>query len=116
MLKNEAPNVVSRDGFRLLMDDGYQALVVCEVAGKQRDTQWAGRWSIRALGGAGRGDYILVSTTGNLRAREFRTTLGLINFLHEMGFETVSIPLREGTSAIQPRPEQALDRAPPTKP
>lgn len=112
MLKDEAPNVVSRDGFRSLLDDGYQAAVVCEAAGKLRDNQIAGRWSIRALGGDGRGDYILVSVGGNLRPRQFKTTLGLINFLHEMGFETVSIPLREGTSAVQPQLEQAAHRSP----
>jgi hypothetical protein len=112
MLSSAAPNVVSKEGFRLLLDDGYQAAVVCEVAAEMRHTQWAGRWIVRALGGEGRGDYILVSTRGNLRAREFKTTLGLISFLHEMGFENVCIPLREGTSAIQHGPERSADESP----
>lgn len=113
MLRDEAPNVVSRDGFRSLLEEGYQAAVVCEAGGKVRDNQLAGRWSVRLLGGEGRSDYVLVSLGGNLQARQFKTTLGLISFLYEMGFETVSIPLREGTSAIQPRPERASDRSPP---
>lgn len=110
MLANEAPNVVSRDGFRLLLDDGYQAIVVCEVDGEQKDSRWTGRWTIRALGGEGRTDYVLVSVGGDLRAREFKTALGVISFLHEMGFEIISIPFRQGGAVIQPRSEAAPDR------
>ena len=103
MLAEEAPNVVSAEGLRLLLDDGYQVVVVCEGESRKRDTQWAGRWIIRALGADERSERILVSSRGNLRAREFKTTLGLISFLQEMGFDTVTIPLREGSRAVQTR-------------
>ena len=103
MLGNEAPNVVSKEGFRLLMDEGYDALVICQEAAERRDNQWSGRWSVWALGGEGRGNRVLVSARGPLQPREFKTTFGLISFLQEMGFNAVTIPLDRGTRSLQMR-------------
>ncbi len=110
MLANEVPNVVSEEGFRSLIDEGYQAVVLCLAEVEKRHTQWSGRWIVRAVGGEGQTDRTLVTSRGHMRAREFKTTLGLISFLYELGYETVSIPLREGTRAVQargPEPEPA---------
>ena len=109
MLGNEAPNVVTKEGFRGLMDEGYDALVVAQEDAERKNNQWNGRWSVWALGGKGRGDRILVSTRGItagglLDAREFKTTFGLIGFLQEMGYSTVAIPLEKGVGALQVRP------------
>lgn len=108
MLADKAPNVVSQEGLRVLLEQGYQAVVVCEEPVERRDTQWRGRWTVRASGSEGGDDFIVVSTRGHLRPREFKTTLGLISFLYDMGIETVAIPLREGTRALQSRPGAAV--------
>lgn len=107
MLANEVPNVVSEEGFRLLLGEGYDAQVLCLEDPEKRQTQWHGRWAVRALGGEGRTDCVLVTTRGHrgaLQAREFKTSLGLISFLVQMGFEIVSLPMRAGIRVVQTKP------------
>ena len=111
MLNNEAPNVVSEDGFRLLLDEGYQAVVVCHSEVEKQGTQWTGRWTLWAVGSEEGSNRLLVSARGHLKPREFKTTLGLIGFIRKMGFEAAVIPFREGARAVQ---NQERNKAAPT--
>lgn len=103
MLADEAPNVVSAEGFRLLLDEGYQALVVCHGPVEKKHNQWAGSWTVRAVAGDRRDERLLVVSRRELRPREFKTTLGLIGFFLDMGFASVSIPIREGGRTLHGR-------------
>lgn len=114
MLTDEPPNVVSEKGLRDLLDEGYQALVVCQRSVEKRGPQWSGSWIVWALGGDGRGNRLLVTTRGSLAPREFKNTNGLIAFLRRMGFDPVSIPLGKDSRAVQASAAaaEASDREP----
>ncbi len=107
----EGPNVVSEEGFRTLLDRGYQAVVRCHTEVEKQGTQWTGRWTVLVSEGEGRPSRILVSHRGQFKPREFKTTLGLIGFIRKMGFDAVLIPLRPGVQAVQ---TQARSGTPPT--
>ena len=47
-MMEEAPNVVTEDGMRGLLADGYLIEVVCKEAGEKRHNSWYGVWVIRA--------------------------------------------------------------------
>lgn len=92
----EAPNVVTEDGLRSLLADGYLLEVVCKEAGEKRHNSWYGTWVARAVTVDGRADKMLVTSRSYLKVREFKTIVGLVSFLSEMGCTTASIPLEEG--------------------
>ena len=101
MLIDEAPNVVSEEGFRLLLDEGYEAVVVCHSGLEKVGVQWAGRWTAWVSHAERPDRRLLVSSRGQLKPREFKTTLGLIGFLRKMGFASATIPFHEGARAVQ---------------
>ena len=107
----EGPNVVSEEGFRTLLDQGYRAVVRSHTEVQKKGVQWAGRWTVLVSEGEDRPHRVLVSHRGQFKPREFRTTLGLIGFIRRMGFDSAVIPLREGAQAMQP---QDRSRIPPT--
>jgi stalled ribosome rescue protein Dom34 len=92
----EAPNVVTVDGLRGLLAEGYLLEVVCKEAGEKRHNSWYGTWVVRAVAEDGRADKMLVTSRSYLKVREFKTIVGLVSFLAEMGCKSVSIPLEEG--------------------
>ena len=46
----EAPNVVTEDGLRGLLGQGYRAEVVCKEGAEKRHNSWYGTWTVRAGG------------------------------------------------------------------
>ena len=117
MLADEAPNVVSEDGFRLLLNEGYDAIVVSHSTIEKEGVQWAGRWTVWVSKRESQDNRLLVASRGHLKPREFKTTYGLIGFLRKMGFATAVIPFHAGARAVQdqggrnasPMAERALD-------
>ena len=73
----EAPNVVTEDGLRGLLAEGYLIEVVCKEGAEKRHN-------------------MLVTSRSVLKLRDFKTIVGLVSFLADMGCTTASIPLVEG--------------------
>lgn len=92
----EAPNVVTEDGLRGLLAESYLIEVVCKEAAEKRHNSWYGTWVIRAVAPDGRDDKMLVTSRSVLKLRDFKTIVGLVSFLADMGCKSVSIPLEEG--------------------
>jgi stalled ribosome rescue protein Dom34 len=92
----EAPNVVTEDGLRGLLAEGYLIEVVCKEAAEKRQNAWYGNWVIRAVAEDGRNEKMLVTSRSVLKLRDFKTIVGLISFLSNMGCKTASIPLEAG--------------------
>ena len=92
----EAPNVVTEDGLRGLLGEGYLIEVVCREDAEKRHNSWYGVWVIRAVAPDGRDDKMLVTSRSVLKLRDFKTIVGLVSFLADMGCTTASIPLVEG--------------------
>jgi hypothetical protein len=93
---DETPNVVTEDGLRGLLTEGYLIEVVCKEGAEKRHNSWYGAWVIRAVAPDGRPDKMLVTSRSLLKLRDFKTIVGLVSFLAEMGCTTASIPLAEG--------------------
>lgn len=110
----EAPNVVTEDGLRGLLREGYLLEVVCKETAEKRHNSWYGIWVVRALSEDGRDDKMLVTSRSYLKIREFRTIVGLVSFLADMGCTTASIPLEEGGRERHSAPGQT--QAPRTGP
>ena len=92
----EAPNVVTEDGLRGLLADGYLIEVVCKEGAEKRHNSWYGSWVVRAVAPDGRDDKMLVTSRSVLKLRDFKTIVGLVSFLADMGCKTTCIPLEEG--------------------
>ena len=92
-MMDEAPNVVTEDGLRDLLSAGYLAEVVCKEMAEKRHNSWYGTWVVRAVSKDGLADKMLVTSRSYLKVREFKTIVGLVSFLHDLGCKTVSIPL-----------------------
>lgn len=93
---DETPNVVTEDGLRGLLTEGYVIEVVCKEGAEKRHNSWYGGWVIRAVAPDGRPDKMLVTSRSLLKLRDFKTIVGLVSFLADMGCTTASIPLVEG--------------------
>lgn len=93
---DETPNVVTEDGLRGLLTEGYVIEVVCKAGAEKRHNSWYGAWVIRAVAPDGRPDKMLVTSRSLLKLRDFKTIVGLVSFLADMGCTTASIPLVEG--------------------
>jgi hypothetical protein len=93
---DETPNVVTEDGLRGLLTEGYVIEVVCKEGAEKRHNSWYGAWVIRAVAPDGRHDKMLVTSRSLLKLRDFKTIVGLVSFLADMGCTTASIPLAEG--------------------
>ncbi|WP_372922142.1 hypothetical protein [Roseovarius sp.] len=110
----DAPNVVTEEGLRGLLADGFLLEVVCKEGAEKRHNSWHGTWIIRAVTEDGRDDKILVTSRSYLRVREFKTIVGLVSFLADMGCTVASIPLVEAEHALHAAPGQSS--APRTRP
>lgn len=106
----EGPNVVTEDGLRGLIADGYLIEVVCNEAAEKRGNSWYGAWVIRAVAPDGTSDKMLVTSRTLLKLRYFRTIVDLVSFLADMGCGTAAIPLEQGgrethgpTNPLKPR-------------
>jgi hypothetical protein len=93
---DETPNVVTEDGLRGLLTEGYLIEVLCKEGAEKRHNSWYGAWVIRAVAPDGRHDKMLVTSRSLLKLRDFKTIVGLVSFLTDMGCTTASIPLVEG--------------------
>ena len=94
-----SPNVVAEDTLRGLLAQGYEIDVVCKGGVSKRHNSWYGTWVIRAVlpdGGSGKA---LVTSRSLFKQREFKTIVGLVSFLADMGCRTASIPLEQGAQA-----------------
>lgn len=91
----EAPNVVTEDGLRSLLANGYLLEVVCKEGAEKRHNTWYGTWVIRGVTEDGRDDKMLVTSRSYLKIREFKTIVGLVSFLAYMGCKSASIPLEK---------------------
>ena len=92
----EAPNVVTEDGLRGLLAEGYLIEVVCKERAEKRHNSWHGSWVIRAVATDGRDDKMLVTSRSVLKLRDFKTIVGLVSFLADMGCLSANIPLIPG--------------------
>ena len=114
----EAPNVVTEDGLRGLLAEGYLIEVVCKERAEKRHNSWYGSWVIRAVATDGRDDKMLVTSRSVLKLRDFKTIVGLVSFLADMGCTTASIPLEEGgreRHTVPGQPAGAQNGAAPVK-
>ncbi len=98
-LMQDAPNVVSEDGLRMLLAEGHSADVVCRVTPKRTSAQWSGVWTVHCVSPDGAMRRLLVTSRNNMVAREFRTINGLVSFLVGIGLTMASIPMLEGKVA-----------------
>ncbi|MBW7862621.1 MAG: hypothetical protein H3C33_16175 [Rhodocyclaceae bacterium] len=108
----EAPNVVTEDGLRGLLAQGYLIEVVCKEAAEKRHNSWYGVWVIRAVAPDGRDDKMLVTSRSVLKLRDFKTIVGLVSFLADMGCASASIPLLEGGRERHAAPGRSLEPRP----
>ena len=96
------PEVVSEEGLRDLLVIGYQAVVVCLETPSWKQRVWYGLWVIRCVSLDGKSDRILVTVRRSKddgdKPRTFRTVNGVFNFLHTLGFRTITIPMEQGGS------------------
>ena len=92
----EAPNVVTEDGLRGLLGEGYLLEVVCKEEPEKRHNTWYGTWVVRAVASDGRDDKMLVTSRSYLKVREFKTIVGLVSFLADMGCKSANLPLEAG--------------------
>jgi hypothetical protein len=93
-LNKEAPNVVTETQFRVLLQQGYQAEVVCKTPAFRKNAVWYGEWFIRAV----------TEDRSVEKLRLFKTANGLISFLEGFGFDPIHIPLRKGGRALHVLP------------
>ncbi|WP_299592938.1 hypothetical protein [uncultured Tateyamaria sp.] len=93
---DQGPNVVSEDGFKQLLDEGYFAEVVCmQSAAKQYNT-FSGNWIIRAVSPDGQIEKVLVTSRRDFKVREFKTTNGLLGFFDQFELNVQHIPWNKG--------------------
>lgn len=101
-INKEAPNVVTETLFRSLVQNGYQAEVVCRSTAFKKAAVWYGEWIIRVVNQDRTYEKLLVPARkrakpdDEISIRTFKTANGLISFMQGMGFEHVDIPLHEG--------------------
>lgn len=98
-LMQDAPNVVSEEGLRILLAQGHSADVLCRVTPTRTSAQWSGIWTVHCASPDGETRRLLVTARNNMAAREFKTINGLSSFLAGLGVSIVSIPMLEGKVA-----------------
>ena len=95
----QGPNVVSEDGFKQLLDEGYFAEVVCMQSATKQYNTFSGNWIIRAVSPDGQIEKILVTSRREFKVREFKTTNGLLGFFDQFDIGVQRIPWYEGVRA-----------------
>lgn len=97
----EAPNVVTEEGIRLLLEDGYVLEITCVESAEKRYNAWYGGWTVYAVQRDGDDRKLLVVSRGSvIKAREFKTVVGLISYIHGHRFPMVTIPMEESMSVV----------------
>lgn len=105
-IDKEAPNVVTENYLRSLIQDGYHAEVVCRAKPTKKAAVWYGSWIIRVVNQSRTYEKLLVSARNRatpdeeITARVFKTANGLISFIQDLGFDHVDIPLVIGRRTI----------------
>ena len=105
-LSEEAPNVVTETQFKVLLQQGYQAEVVCKTPAFRKNAVWYGEWFIRAVTEDRSIEKLLVpgrrwnKHKEEIPLRLFKTANGLISFLEGFGFDPIHIPMRKGGRAL----------------
>lgn len=105
MTIEDAPNVVSEDGLRMLVGQGYRLEVVCRATPERRHNAWYSKWIIRAVAADRSEEKLLVTSRSALKVREFKTLTGLVSFLQEFGFPVLSVPMEDGGRVLHALPE-----------
>ena len=91
-----APNVVTEDGLRDLLSASYLIEVICNQAAEKRHNSWYGSWVVHAVAKDGQDAKMLVTSRSVFKLREFKTIVGLVSFLADMGCLSANIPLIAG--------------------
>lgn len=105
-LNKEAPNVVTETQFKVLLQQGYQAEVVCKTPAFRKNAVWYGEWFIRAVTEDRSVEKLLVpgrrwnKQPEEIPLRIFKTANGLISFLEGFGFDQIHIPMLKGGRAV----------------
>lgn len=75
--------MVTDEGLRALLKSGYVMEVTCTERAEKKHNTWFARWVVRAVERDG-GDRrrLVVSRGTQIRAREFKTVVGLISYIH----------------------------------
>lgn len=98
--ETEAPNVVTEARFRELVDNGYNAEILCQEAAHKKGPSYYGVWIMRAVSKDGVGKMLVTARTratqSDIKIREFKTITGVVSFLIGIGFSHADVPLEEG--------------------
>lgn len=97
----EAPNVVSEEGSKHLLAEGWQMDVVCLVAAEKRHASYYGQWGIRFSSPDERFERYLVTARKLMEMRTFKTINGLVSFVQDFGVNAPQIPLQKGMRCRQ---------------
>lgn len=97
----EAPNVVSEDGCRVLINQGWAIEVICLESAAKRHSNYFGKWGVRVVSPDGSVERMLVTARKVMELRVFKTITGLISFLDDFDVSGPRIPLYEGMRLIQ---------------
>lgn len=111
MTIDDAPNVVSEEGLRMYVRQGFRLEVVCRTVPERRYNAWYGKWIIRAVSPDGLAEKLLVTSRSILKVREFKTLTGLVSFLQEFGFAVLSVPMEDGGRVQHTLPERLQEKA-----
>ena len=95
-LLDQGPNVVSEDGFKQLLNEGYSAEIVCTQSAAKQHNTFTGIWILRAVSDGGRIEKVLVTSRRDFKVREFKTTNGLLAFIDQFDVQIQQIPWVEG--------------------
>ena len=96
LLDGAIPNVVTEDCLRDLLSDGYLIEVICNQTAEKRHNSWYGSWVVHAVTNDCQDAKMLVTSRSVFKLREFKTIVGLVSFLAEMGRLSANIPLIPG--------------------
>ena len=88
--------MVTEDGLRDLLSSGYLIEVICNQTAEKRHNSWYGSWVVHAVTVDGQDAKMLVTSRSVFKLREFKTIVGLVSFLADMGCLSANIPLTTG--------------------
>ena len=93
---DQGPNVVSEDGFKQLLNEGYSAEIVCTQSAAKQHNTFTGIWIIRAVSQDDKIKKLLVTSRRDFKVREFKTINGLLAFFDQFDVKIQQIPWIEG--------------------
>ncbi len=88
--------MVTEDGLRDLLTSGYLIEVICNQTAEKRHNSWYGSLVVHAVTEDGQDAKMLVTSRSVFKLREFKTIVGLVSFLADMGCLSANIPLIAG--------------------